>query len=320
MPPAQITRRAPTLAEDFGEPLVPIPSPKTRRWLLAALILWQVLLFWLIPLLQGTIKGLNAFGISDQLDLPSRFSYFAYSQFTWELMLGASLAASANIAFAAAKMPGHWLVRLLVATSICSAALLGVVAAFGDPYHRIPFLQIVIPSTMTFAILYLLWSLFPSIKHRRLVPCSNLERRQKIGSLQVRLSHLFYAVTIAASLAGLARVAIPTLFIDPGLHEPIDRILIALLLSAVTAAFSLTAHSLALARGRKVWLLFGGLLLVPLVSLLTTVLLSGITGSHLSKEEFIATQQTLGVAFTFLAGTGLALRLLGYRLHHTTDH
>jgi hypothetical protein len=72
-------------------------------------------------------------------------------------------------------------------------------------------------------------------------------------------------------------------------------------------------HRFALATGREVWWLLAATLLTPLVATVAAFVIGQINQGAL-EWNFWLMQRVLVSEFLFLCGTGLALRLLGYRL------
>jgi hypothetical protein len=306
----------PSRAEHFPEPWIPIPSAKLQRWLLAGLFAWQAAIFWIYPIYLTIFRGWLAPSVLDWRAI-QQFRAYEFDPIRVELTLGTALAVSSNVAFALVKSPFRgWLERSGI-FALYAAALMGALASCNgeNAYTSLPFL--LTSSLGSLVATYVFWRWIPSAASRRLVHLGETTPNAIPQNRQIRILHLFYLMTAAAILLAMARFIPPSMNLQAFFHEPIDKLLILCMIVCIATLFSWAAFSLALAPGRRVWWLLPAPLLVDCVAFLFTELSSMVVGKPSNPHVYMSCFCICFGAFSFLAGTALTLRLLGYRLMRT---
>lgn len=297
---------------ELPETIFPVPAPSVRNWLLGGLIAWQVGMFWILPICA--VAKQPWFSDSTSSDYEPFLSTALAAEVFAEVCVGMSLALAGNLALMLSQSSLNVLTRLLGGAAIFFLAQTGMAATFGRGYFAFfPVLAFLL-SFLTLWMATSLWICLPGIRQRTLIDLEEGSPEKAQGRHQLRIIHLFYLMSAVAIACCALRNMSSIVRLEDLFHEPIDKALLGMLFAGVTCFFALAAHLLALSGGSRVWYLALGAFVVPGIAFIVSYLIEGLTGREWSYELFRTTFVVLGVAFALLCGTGLALRLLGYRL------
>jgi hypothetical protein len=305
-------RKTQPAAEFNHDSLVPTPSLRVRRWLFAALLLWQAIVLWCVPVWNFLWAYFRYLALNEPFDYAVGFRSWEYYEVAIDITAGISMAVAANLGLIVVKFPGNWIAKTLVCVGVLSAGMLGVLASFASNAIDTSCIHVVFLALITFVATSFIWKLLPGFRNYRLLAHSD-DAPAGSAENQFRVLHLFYLVSGAAILLGLMRLLPFSLDGRTLLGDPVILVLIILLLAVTGVAAGLAVHRFALATGREVWWLLAATLLTPLVATVAAFVIGQINQGAL-EWNFWLMQRVLVSEFLFLCGTGLALRLLGYRL------
>lgn len=298
-----------------GEPLIPLPSAKVRRWLFGAIWGWQVAILWLAPFaetLMSRIFGRRIEGVGD--DLFWEVGYFDYGQIGIDVVAGVTIAVSANFALLAAKYPAPWIWRFFLVGAAFCASMLGCLATLSDSWIDLVGAHSVILGVLVFLAMTLGWNWFPGLGQVKWI-CLDASPSSITWKSQFRLIHLFYLMSLAAILLGLARLIPLNGDLGQILHEPVELAICFGMFAVMCAIlFSATQRS-ALSSKRCFFSLLLIALMTPLMAIGAFVVVLVATGQPFDWQGVVSFQCIFGVAYLFICGTGLAMRLIGYRLN-----
>lgn len=293
-----------------ADPVVPAPVATLRRWLLGALLAWQVGILWLEP------ARVYSFGSRTPrlIDLPLDLGSFEVSQFGSTVVVGVTIAVGANLGFLAGKLPLFWLSRLLLIGGAFSAAMMGSLATFSvDNWIDLNGAHAAILGTLLFVAMTLGWSFFPGLRSIKLVPLGEAPSAASTGS-QFRLIHLFYLISATAILLAILRLTPTQGDIGQILHEPVELAIIFGFLTLLFSVLGAAVQYASLGRPRRLLWLGVVALLTPLFSMLASIVVAMVAGQPLDREAIAVIQVIFAACVTFSCGAALALRLIGYRI------
>lgn len=295
------------------EPLIPLPSTKVRRWLLGAIWGWQVGILWLAPFVELLLSRIFGRRIEGMNDLTWEVGYFEYGQVWIDVVAGVTIAVSANFALLAAKYPAPWMWRFFLIGGAFCASMLGCLATLSDSWIDLVGAHSVILGVMVFLAMMLGWKWFPGLWQVKWVCLDGPPARSSWKS-QFRLIHLFYLMSIAAILLGLARFISFNGDIGQILHEPVELAICFGMFTLMFAVLFSATQRFALSSKQCIAPLLLGVLMTPLMAVGAFLVVLVATGQPFDWQGVVSLQCIFGVAYLFICGTGLALRLIGYRL------
>lgn len=283
------------------EPLVPPPGARLRILLLAILFGWQVVSLWGIPVYHRfTSQNLP------QLALSPGDGYF---EIRYEIFTGIWLGVCANLPLLWTLQPARWL-RWFGSVAMLLASAMGLLASYGfDDMHFDGLFSIVVGG-MVFLFSSLAWRQL-LLRRYRLRLEADAPPAAQLEPQRLYLIHFFYFMTTAAVLVSMYLASREYFEWSSVFGYTRQRAATSSLFTLLAATFGIVAHLLML-KSRWVWLM--SLVGVALVYAFAGAYYFAVITVFQDPFPFEPYLHVAAAQFALLAGTSLALRLLGYRL------
>lgn len=291
--------------------ILPIPGPRTRLLLLGGLLIWQLAALWMLPLMHREQLFQRD---ADRPWLAQWRRLQPIADETTEVISGGLLlAVLGNAALVLIKTRLDWPVRILVVAVMMIAPALGYIAAFGgySPMDGKCYFPVA-TGLVTFSLGALAWWKGPYLRNFEMAHLDDEHTTAFKPSTQFGLWHLLVLMAASAVFVGMYQWigGIKMRFFFFGLpltyrFALMEIVLLGLLITLGTQLSCLLDDS-----GPGPWI---AVLIAPTICIL---------GLLLTLDFFLHGRGSLRMLYVYLfvvqsvwlAGTGFAMRLLGYRL------